>query len=272
MTKQIDPAGSGAANPGLEESFFEQLDQFADGVRKIDERFQNRLTGKVLLLGEDYINNRFGLVLKLHRRGQSHGQWVALCLYAAPPALNEAAAIAADELQLVFEGEHVSSGEKEAMLVDIVELVEAPDKRRAIRSFCWFNLIQDEALGLWEGHIYRRPLGNASFDVIREILPCSVSWKGRSGKGMVVDRDIEYFMSGSIKSRPKVVCNAVDVVNSIASQQEEVDVQKSPRADCHPCGIRVVIDGDNIHIFSSDAFNELFDKFYVLLGPFNLEF
>ena len=137
----------------------ENIDQLRDGFGKVDERFSNRLSGKEIRFVENYINNRFGIVVRLHGAGEADSEWLALCIDAHAWQDLVHTAIRSDAGKPFFELNEVSDNQQELMLVDVVELVKSPDEGRFIvpsfvRSYC----IKNEGLGPWEGAIYRSVL------------------------------------------------------------------------------------------------------------------
>ena len=128
------------------------VNQFADSVRQIDERFNDRLSGKVIRFGDDYINNRFRIVVRMHRRGEPEDEWVALCVDACQSNI-DAATIRADEFKAIFKSDQMRNGQQEPVLVDNVELVNAPDKGRiVVPSFARVYNIKNKRLRAFTGN------------------------------------------------------------------------------------------------------------------------
>jgi hypothetical protein len=247
-----------------EERFLELVDQFANSVRQIDERFNDRLSGKVIRFGEDYINNSFGIVIRLHRRGEREGEWIALCVDACKSKV-DTAAIGADEFKAIFKSYQMSDSQQEPVLVDFVELIKTPNERRVIiPSFARVYNIKNERLGLWEGLIYRQIRLSGVIDTVREILPFFASWKGSTVRA--------YAFRGSRERGPKIVRNCVEVMDCVPQVEWNGDGKMLLGANEDTSWIRIVIDSDNIRVIGDDLFYEMFDAADVLLGPFNLEF
>ncbi|MCE7997392.1 MAG: hypothetical protein HEP70_00895 [Rhodobiaceae bacterium] len=247
----------------LEEGFLEKVDDFSCGLSEINERFEDRLSGKVIRFAEDYRSGRLGFVLYLHRRGQSDCKWVALCLDCRASALSESAVVRANKNKVLVKGDSIGSKKQHSVLVDVVEFVETPDGL-AIPSKARLYAVENEEIGVWEGLMYHG-VSASGFDGRRlKILPRFVSWKGYL-RGFVGS-------AGSGQAGPKEVHNAVEVVNGVTKVHEERGGHDLVWADCDYRGLRVIVDSDNVNIVTSDLFDEVFDAVEVYFGPFDLEF
>jgi hypothetical protein len=249
----------------LEKGFLEKIDEFRDGVRQIDERFNNRLSGKEIRFVEDYTDNRFGIIVRLHRAGEPNGEWLTLCIDAHAGGNGNSTPIGTDTVEPIFKLNEVRDNQQEPMLVDIVELTESPNERRfIIPSSVRFYHIKDEGLGLWEGLIYRRVLRSGLIDNNHEVFPRFVSWKGRSRQTQNP--------GGFTEARPKIVGDTVEIMDSLPRMEEDFRRDGMGWPDGEYGRISVVIDSKKINVVGDRLFNQVFDNANVYLGPFNLEF
>ena len=164
-----------------EEGFLEGLHNLRSRRNKVDESFNDRLSGKVLRFSEDYADGRFGIILYLHRRGQPDSHWMALCLDRCLGPVDHTPPVSSLHDQPALKADNVGSGDQQPVLVDVVELPEMPNVRGVpTRYLVRLYFVEDEPLGLWEGLMYRRV---ASFGVVEtglKLLPRFMSWKGYS--------------------------------------------------------------------------------------------
>lgn len=105
-------------------------------------------------------------------------------------------------------------------------------------------IIKNERLGLWEGLIYRQIRLSGIIDTVREILPRFVSWKGRTGYACR--------LRGSREAGPKIVRNAVQIVDCVSQVKREQDRKELLRPYNDPSWVRIVIDNDNIRVIGDD--------------------
>ena len=262
---EAEPRDRPDLEANLDEGFFELSDQFADRVRQIDKRFNDRLSGEKIRFVEDYINNRFGLVIRCHRAGERDGEWLALCVDADSGKNGVSAAIGSNTGEPVFKLNEMRNNQQEPMLVDIVEFIKSPNERGVfIPSFVRFYNIKNERLGLWEGHIYRRILQSGFIDTVREFFPRFVSWKGRPRQAHATD--------GFPEPGPKIIGDGIKVVDRVSSMENKFDWERMGWPDGDYGRISIIIDGEKIGIMGDRLFNEMFDSAHVFLGPFDLEF
>lgn len=236
----------------------------ATALVRIDECFNDRLTGKKIRFVEDYVNNRFGLVIRMHRAGEGNGKWLALCINSCPSNDGISTSIGSDKRKTVFKLKEVSDDQQDPVFADIVEFVEFPDKRRIIRSLVRLYSFENEGLSLWEGLIYRKIRAFGVIDTVREIFPRLFSGKMKSLQTQA--------STGTPEPSPKIISHAIEIVNCVTGMEDEFSGHELSWSDGYLGGITVIIDSQNIRVVGDRLFNEIFDSADVFLGPFNLEF
>lgn len=137
----------------------ERHDSFADQIRNLRERWDNRLVLERVSLAEMYLNGRLEIVL--------HGDWSDradhiywACRVAAEPAIlhNVSAHAGIDVADL----DNRNGRNDQVVLVNVVEGVELPEA--LIPSICRPYLFEKKFFGTGEGLLYRRE-GRVGFDV-----------------------------------------------------------------------------------------------------------
>lgn len=247
----------------LEKDFLKRIDNFADRISQIDERFQNWLGSKVIRFAEDYSNGRLGIVLYLHRRGKPNNERVALCVDSCPGAIGYPTPIRTNQIKASVKADDVSSDKQHPVLIDIVEFVERPDQG-SIPSIVRLYNVEDERLSLWEGLMYRRIVSFGVVDSGLKILPRFISWKGYLRSEMII--------AGPGEARPQEIHNAIKTMNGIPQMEGQSCWDEILHSNGDSRGLRIIVDSDNIHVVCGDIINELFDSIDVAFGPFNLEF
>jgi hypothetical protein len=249
-----------------QEGFFERFDDFCDQFSKIEKAFQNRLSGKVIRFGEDYIDNSFGIIAHLHRRGQPESEWLALCVDCCTGLKDNPATIATSENKFAIESNDMGCGEQEPVFVDVVDLVQVPDHRGMVVSFVRLYVIKNKSPSLWEGLLYRRLVATETVQGAQKILPRFVSWESYLAS--------QVGLAGSCQTRPEKIHNAVEAVNGITEVEykRDWDVLLGSDTDHRATGLQIILYDDHARIVGNDSLDERFDAVDVLFGPFNLKF
>jgi hypothetical protein len=138
----------------LEKGNLERTNQLRDAISEINKGFNDRLSGKATRFIEDYVNNRFRIAIRRHRRGEGDRKWMSLCMDTCQGTDNGTTAVRSDEGEVFLKSCQVGHNKNESVLVDIVELIEMPNQRRIVTSFARVYRIENESLGLGEGLIY----------------------------------------------------------------------------------------------------------------------
>ncbi len=252
-----------------DESTLEKINHFGRGLDEINQRFNNRLSGKVLSFSKDYIDGRFGIVLYLHRRGQTDSERVALCLDSHIRCLRKCSAISTLNNNPALKADRVGRGDEHPVFVDILDLPEVPYEGRSIQSFVRLYVIEDKDLSLWEGHMYRPVvtfggLGNRKINAYLQLLPRFMSWKGYPAvlKGRI---------DCPCQSGPKKIDGTVECVNSVAKVKRQANWDALFGSNADEAGMKISLYDDGIRVVCYARVHELFDAVDVVFGPFNLE-
>lgn len=238
--------------PSRAESFNEKLDRLGDGLRRINERWNNRIVFKDLIFSEDYLKLRFAVVVDLNLRPVPHQSHRACAAYLYFADHDDAAVCVSSEHLLEDGG--LQNGNDQVVFVEIVQFAGSP--KRFVPSLGRVYLIQDEPLSLWESSRYRH-----FSEGLFKAIPILVNREGDP---------LGRFPAGACQHVPGIIKGATQIMNGVADEQGRIVGDWSGiKAQDVFASFRVLIGNETIKVLRSEPFDKRIEIRDVLLGPFN---
>jgi len=238
----------------FEEEPSERLDDLLRRLREIDQRFQDRLTGRNILgFVEGYIHGNFGIVVQLEGRGEAKGQGWAVSIESAVGKIDDRSILTSRyKLSELGDGQ---AGNQEPVLVDVVELADGPQQK--VPVFVRAYVVNDEILssGKLLHHWSLR-------DLVHKLSPTFVARK------MLAAFEVgRYDANDPI---PKVVEGNAEVVDGLSHHDRQMPGQSAmlgADAQAIVTGIGVTIWERGVLVRMDDPLYYLFDVSDVIVGP-----
>lgn len=245
------------------------VNRLRDGLRHIDERWQDCLTLNNAGLIEKYLSGHFSIALKF---GHPTMPQQALDLAVGEREFCDGHLIVVTISKAnVANAQWDDDGEQEPMLVPIVELAEGPQK--AVRSLVRAYLVKDDPADAGNGHLY---------SVVRAFLTAPPAGRagvravGREGSFQFLPRFVEREGQGGVltpeKLSQRVVERAPEIVYRVSGDQEQICGDGASGFGLKDVfgAIRIILHDDFCEIALQKPFAGGLELCDVLIGPYQL--
>lgn len=243
---------SAIRSDALQEGISKKIDTFRSGLEHINERWQDRLAAKDIILWEDYIQGNLSLALIFERCIGANERATVTRKRAAGKTDRSAACCFDDHIDPV----NIDYGNNEVVLVDIVKVGDGPDRLISTAIPMRLNVIEDKFFDLGESSLYRR-LSNHVF----EVLPGCMK------------REARFTSVGccAMEGEPEVVKRGPQVMDSVAHNEGDLSASFAQRSKIDSFAtVRLFTDGKGIGWYPAQRVYNMFELVDVAIGPFDL--
>ena len=195
---------------GTPHQFAEKAQSFADGLTQLSQRWDNRIVVKKTSLAKLYIDGRVVVLVDTHLIARHDGAKLVVCINKIVAAGHPAGDFTAYDVPYreIANPANCDCRDDEVVLIDLINLCEAPKDGVSARVGVRFYLIEDKVFRTGEGHLYVGE-GLIGYKVLPRLVEREVIEGG-------VARVRPY------QSRGQVVQSAPEVVYDITDKKAEI--------------------------------------------------
>lgn len=236
---------------GSEKGLPEKLDRFVSGLRHIQERWENRLSGKEPVFWEGYLKGDFSVLLIFDRivgpdDAADVDERVAGHMNICPANLGSQIAYPVD----------LDGRDDEVVFVNLVELGDGPENVVSSGVPVRLHVIENKSFNIGEGHLYRR-LSDGVFEVFPRFMEGEGAKPGLSGRTPKSHPNV-------IEGRAQIVDRIPDDQGNMLSNLAEVGEFQFERT------ITLFGKGEFVGFTAPDLIHDRFKLVDVAIGPYDL--